>query len=70
MRLPGGTWAGKRGGTWAGEGAGAGKRWDKKSGEEKEEIHITKPSFCAECLWPVALDDGLRRLYGFGYRSI
>ena len=25
VRLPGGTWAGKRGGNWAGEGAGAGK---------------------------------------------
>ena len=27
---------------------------DKESGEEKEEIHIMKPSFCAEPLW---LDD-------------
>jgi len=56
VRLPGGNWAGER--------AGAGKRGDKGSvkrdegrgtkeaGEEKEEINIIKPLFCAEGLWP------------------
>jgi len=49
--------------------SGAG-RGAKEAAEEKEEIHIMKPSFCAEGLWPVALDHGLRRLYGFGHKSI
>ena len=52
----------------AGSGASPLPRWGKTRGQG--EIHIMKPSFCAEGLWPVALDHGLRRLYGFGHKSI
>ena len=52
----------------AGSGASPLPRWGKTRGQG--EIHIMKPSFCAERLWPVALDHGLRRLYVFGYTSI
>jgi hypothetical protein len=62
VRLPGGTWAGKRK-AWSGKrGAGSVEReaWSGKRGAwsgtgRKRETHIIKPSFCAEDTWAEAV---------------
>jgi len=81
VRLPGGTWAGERDEGRGTRDEGRGTRDDgrgttdegrrtKEAAEEKEEIHIMKPSFCAEGSWAddVGGDyfvDFLRNLNGF-----